>query len=948
MNTIANANTPKRGLTNRRYQFENPMRLFVQLFAFTFAAASFMMTAPDAEAQDRSSRNADSPTQAAVTNGSGLMDNGDEDNDGPIKPPMPELRAVPGDGTVLLYWDDVAESHFDPYFEDYVVYQRLVGGSIFENVFANPNNFQGYKVYKSNDPGFMDALRITDNQGNPDRLAFEAIFDLANDITGYHPASIRGQRVWMGSDTGIRRIWQDTGLTNGRTYYYAVVSFTHGDALPNFELPIEFDDDGIPVVPIPSSVYRSSPLESDLDIQIMDDGTVITGINVVAVTPQRGAAGFIAPVDPELTQVTGTGSGNVSVETIDPSQLQIGNSYSVTFADTLVEVVGDLRLSTKSFTLTNTTTGEVLFDRVEDLSGTEFPVTEGFLFSISDVPDRVAVDPELTRWNAAQDSRIHDFVVGVSSTPTPNDYRIEIYDDPVRTSTPFQIGSNNLPAEDVNFIVFNETTGEEVDFAFLTQPLLPRDVRDAAYLSSNSIIAVGAAGQVQQSTDGGSSWDIIESGQTGRLKALHFINDQQGWAAGREGVVIRTDDGGLTWSDAQSTGVTDILRDIYFVDENRGWAVGSNGTIIRTTDGGSSWSTSESGTLRRFNAVHFVNENVGFAAGFLETRRTTDGGATWSSFNTGQPVEFFGIDFIDENTGWLTGSQGRIVKTTDGGESWTLQASGITVDINAIEFFDANTGWAVGTNGRIIRTTNGGSTWSTQSSGVNVQLFGLSVLDANNVIVVGANSTRIRTTNGGSSWQLTDDFRRFRAAFDDNGQPRSDIIYILEDADGSGSLIDTWRISMLPRTASSSVGLTVDPIGGDELQIFTIKPFTEADEFVFTIDGTNVPDADPLSVDDPLEDVRVVPNPYLVTHMAETGAGRQLHFTNLPQRATIRIFTVSGRLIQTLNVDNSATDSRYIWDMRSNDNKDISYGVYIYHVDAPGVGEKVGKFAVIK
>ncbi|MCH8559068.1 MAG: hypothetical protein LAT84_14705 [Balneolia bacterium] len=921
------------------------MRLFVLLFAFTFAAASFMMTAPDAEAQDRANRSADQQ-QTAVTNGAGLMDNGDDEADGPIKPPMPELRAVPGDGTVLLYWDDVAESHYDPFFEDYVVYSRLVGGSIFEPVFANPNNFQGYKVYKSNDPGFLDALRITDNQGNPDRLAFEAIFDLANDITGYHPASINGQRVWMGSDTGIRRIWQDTGLTNGRTYYYAVVSYTHGDALPNFELPIEFDDEGIPVVPIPSEIYRSSPLESDLDIQIMEDGTVITGINVVAVTPQRGAAGFIAPVDPALTQVSGTGSGNVTVEVIDPARLRGGNNYSVTFADTLVEVVGDLRLSTKSFTLTNTTTGEVLFDRVEDLTGTEFPVTEGFLFSISDVPDRVAVDPELTQWRTDQDTRIHDFVVGVSSTPTPNDYRIEIYDDAVRTSTPFQVGSNNLPAEDVNFIVFNETTGQEVDFAFLTQPLLPRDIRDVAYLGSNSIIAVGAAGLIQQSTDGGVSWSIIESGQTVRLKAVHFINDQQGWAVGREGVIVTTSDGGLTWSD-QESGTSEILRDVYFLNENLGWAVGSQGNIVRTTDGGSNWVTSTSGTLRRFNAVHFVNENVGFAAGFLETRRTTDGGQTWTTFNTGQPVEFFGIDFVDENTGWLSGSQGRIVKTTDGGDTWTLQTTGITADVNAIEFVDANTGWAVGTNGRIIRTTNGGTSWSTQNSGVNVQLYGLGALNANNVVVVGANSTRLRTTNGGSSWQRTDDFRRFRAAFDDNGQPRSDIIYILEDT-GTGSLVDTWRISMLPRTATSSVGLTVDPVGGDELEIFTIKPFTEADEFNFTIDASNVPSADPSSVERPLDDVRVVPNPYLVTHLAETGAGRQLHFTNLPQRATIRIFTVSGRLVQTLNVDNPATEGRYIWDMRSNDNKEISYGVYIYHVDAPGVGEKVGKFAVIK
>jgi hypothetical protein len=41
-------------------------------------------------------------------------------------------------------------------------------------------------------------------------------------------------------------------------------------------------------------------------------------------------------------------------------------------------------------------------------------------------------------------------------------------------------------------------------------------------------------------------------------------------------------------------------------------------------------------------------------------------------------------------------------------------------------------------------------------------------------------------------------------------------------------------------------------------------------------------------------------------------------------------------------------DGTEIWDMRTKDNLDISYGVYIYHVQAPGIGDKIGKFAVIK
>jgi hypothetical protein len=102
-----------------------------------------------------------------------------------------------------------------------------------------------------------------------------------------------------------------------------------------------------------------------------------------------------------------------------------------------------------------------------------------------------------------------------------------------------------------------------------------------------------------------------------------------------------------------------------------------------------------------------------------------------------------------------------------------------------------------------------------------------------------------------------------------------------------------------------------------------------------------------------LDAIRVVPNPYVVTSVFEVVQGslanqRQLHFTHLPQECTIRIFNVAGQLVKTLNVSNSFNTSRYIWDMRDKNGREIPYGVYIFHVEAPGIGEKVGKFAVIK
>ncbi len=104
-----------------------------------------------------------------------------------------------------------------------------------------------------------------------------------------------------------------------------------------------------------------------------------------------------------------------------------------------------------------------------------------------------------------------------------------------------------------------------------------------------------------------------------------------------------------------------------------------------------------------------------------------------------------------------------------------------------------------------------------------------------------------------------------------------------------------------------------------------------------------------------MDDIRVVPNPYVVAASWEpsnpyaNGRGpRELHFINLPLNCTIRIFNIRGQLVQTLEHDAGITNGTVIWDMQTKDLLDISYGVYVYHVDAGDTGTKICKFAVIK
>jgi len=145
---------------------------------------------------------------------------------------------------------------------------------------------------------------------------------------------------------------------------------------------------------------------------------------------------------------------------------------------------------------------------------------------------------------------------------------------------------------------------------------------------------------------------------------------------------------------------------------------------------------------------------------------------------------------------------------------------------------------------------------------------------------------------------------------------------------------------------------SIPPQEGDILEIKTIKPFSTMDVFEFTTPGMSI---DNNLAKNQLDDIKVVPNPYVVGNSYEplnpysTGRGpRQLHFNHLPAQCTIKIFNMQGQLVDVIERDASIFEGTEIWDMRTMDNMDIGFGVYIYHINAPGIGEKVGKFAVIK
>jgi len=140
------------------------------------------------------------------------------------------------------------------------------------------------------------------------------------------------------------------------------------------------------------------------------------------------------------------------------------------------------------------------------------------------------------------------------------------------------------------------------------------------------------------------------------------------------------------------------------------------------------------------------------------------------------------------------------------------------------------------------------------------------------------------------------------------------------------------------------------PKSGDVYQIKTRKPFEKNDTYIFESKKGEIKND---LVQQSINDIYVVPNPYVAYSLSEnpgrtfTKRGdREIQFRNLPQKCTIRIYTITGELVDTIEKDDFT--SMASWDLLSSEGMRIAYGVYLFHVDIPGIGEKIGRFAVIK
>ena len=94
---------------------------------------------------------------------------------------------------------------------------------------------------------------------------------------------------------------------------------------------------------------------------------------------------------------------------------------------------------------------------------------------------------------------------------------------------------------------------------------------------------------------------------------VDFRDDEEGYAVGEKGLVLRTENGGLTWQKVITSIPSNFMR-VNFADDKNGWIVGYGGTVLRSSDKGHTWIKQASSTTGNLYGL-FITKKFGWAVG---------------------------------------------------------------------------------------------------------------------------------------------------------------------------------------------------------------------------------------------------------------------------------------------------------------------------------------------
>ncbi len=305
------------------------------------------------------------------------------------------------------------------------------------------------------------------------------------------------------------------------------------------------------------------------------------------------------------------------------------------------------------------------------------------------------------------------------------------------------------------------------------------DYYDAFVLDANNAWVSGGRGLILHVTNNGQDFAMLETGVQKAIYEVDFATAEDGVAVGQDGIVLKTNDGGQTWTRIPiELPLLDwqVAQPHYFAvsrgaDAQHLWAVGPVGAIIRSQDGGETWEN-----LSLWCDMSFDN---------FATSDPADDPESTLRLNPCD-VTLNGVSFPTNTDGWLAGEFGIILRTQDGGVTWQRQRNVHNLPkytrpelpeeeairqripplyiedlfLIDVDFRSAQEGYVTGESGTLLQTTDAGETWTNIPSGSFNTLLSVTAAPDNNRddFATGVLGTLASAT--GDAWQLDENVRQ--------------------------------------------------------------------------------------------------------------------------------------------------------------------------------------------
>lgn len=264
-----------------------------------------------------------------------------------------------------------------------------------------------------------------------------------------------------------------------------------------------------------------------------------------------------------------------------------------------------------------------------------------------------------------------------------------------------------------------------------------------------------------------------------RLYAVAFDGDY-GLAVGHAGLMVESIDGGTTWKPLAAQPDRKLALHGIAVAGDRAIAVGQKGEVL-VREGRGAWQKASSGSDQRLLRVAMNRDGVAVAVGAFGTLlKSTDGGKTWASiapnwtelYQNGDVVDEFAavrdeptnyvVKVFDDGAILIGGEYGQLNLSTDGGSTWAAVyqgqpavEGGTPPTIFGMNIRADGIGFASGQDGLILKTTDHGRTWASVAAGTRASLFDIDSTPSGKVIAVGMR-TGLISTDDGDSWKPMD------------------------------------------------------------------------------------------------------------------------------------------------------------------------------------------------